>query len=62
MTEIIAEQWQAALAGAGIYGVLREAIGLGLRLYAAKLRSDGDKTNDAMADVLDDAAKKVEPK
>lgn len=62
MTEIITEQWQAALAGAGVYGVLREAIGLALRLYAAKLRADDDKGNDAMADVLDDAAKKVQPK
>jgi hypothetical protein len=60
--EFVTEQWQAALAGAGIYGVLREVVGIGLRIYAAKLRADGDKGNDAVADVLDDTAKRLEVK
>ncbi len=57
--EILTEQWQAALAGAGIYGILRELAGFGLRIKAARLRADKDPENDAIADVLDDAAKRL---
>lgn len=57
--EWVSREWQAALAGAGIYGVLRELAGFGLRIYAAKLRADKDPENDAIADVVDDAAKRL---
>jgi len=57
--QVISEQWQAALAGAGIYGILREAAGFALRIKAARLRADKDPGNDAVADVLDDAAKRL---
>ncbi len=57
--QVISEQWQAALAGAGIYGILRELAGFGLRIKAARLRADKDPGNDAVADVLDDAAKRL---
>lgn len=62
MIEVLTEQWQAALAGAGVYGILREVVGVGLRIYAAKLRGDKDPTNDGVADVIDDAAKRIEAK
>lgn len=48
------------LAGGGIYAVVREVAGFALRLYAARLRSDDDPKNDAVADVVDDAAKRIE--
>lgn len=57
--QVISEQWQAALAGAGIYGILRELAGFALRIKAARLRADKDPGNDAVADVLDDAAKRL---
>ncbi len=60
--DFVGREWQAMAAGAGIYGSLRELVGLGLRLYAARLRGDSDKGNDAVADVLDDAAKRIEAK
>jgi hypothetical protein len=60
--EVLNEQWQAALAGAGIYGILREVVAIGLRIYAAKLRGDKNPSNDAVADVIDDAAKRLDEK
>lgn len=62
MTDVadwVSREWQAALAGAGVYGILRELAGFGLRIYAAKLRADKDPENDAIADVVDDAAKRL---
>ena len=62
MTDVadwVSREWQAALAGAGVYGILRELAGFGLRIYAAKLRADKDPQNDAIADVVDDAAKRL---
>lgn len=62
MTDVadwLSREWQAALAGAGVYGILRELAGFGLRIYAAKLRADKDPGNDAIADVVDDAAKRL---
>jgi hypothetical protein len=55
----VASEWHAMLAGGGIYAVLREVVGFALRLYAARLRSDDDPKNDALADVVDDAAKRL---
>ncbi len=46
--------------GGGVYAVLREVAGFALRLYAARLRSDDDPKNDAVADIVDDAAKRIE--
>ena len=60
LANYIAAEWQAMLAGGGIYAVVREVIGFVLRLYAARLRSDDDPKNDAVADVVDDAAKRIE--
>jgi hypothetical protein len=60
--DFVSREWQAMAAGAGIYGAVRELVGLGLRVYAARLRGDADKGNDAVADVLDDAAKRLESK
>lgn len=60
--DFVSREWQAMAAGAGIYGAVRELVGLGLRVYAARLRGDKDKGNDAVADVLDDAAKRLESK
>ena len=60
LANYFAAEWQAMLAGGGIYAVLREVAGFALRLYAARLRSDDDPKNDAVADVVDDAAKRME--
>ncbi len=60
VADYVATEWHAMLAGGGIYAVLREVIGFALRLYAARLRSDDDPKNDAVADVVDDAAKRIE--
>lgn len=57
--DFLSREWQAMAAGAGVYAAIREALGLALRLYAARLRGDTDPTNDAMADVVDDAAKRL---
>lgn len=62
LAEYVSTEWHAMLAGGGIYAVLREVVGFALRVYAARLRSDDDKGNDAVADVLDDAAKRLESK
>ena len=60
LANYVAAEWQAMLAGGGIYAVVREVAGSALRLYAARLRSDDDPKNDAVADVVDDAAKRIE--
>jgi hypothetical protein len=59
VADYVASEWHAMLAGGGIYAVLREVVGFALRLYAARLRSDDDPTNDVLADVVDDAAKRL---
>jgi hypothetical protein len=60
IADYIDAEWQAMLAGGGVYAVVREVAGFALRLYAARLRSDDDPKNDAVADVVDDAAKRIE--
>ena len=60
LANYVATEWQAMLAGGGVYAVVREVVGFALRLYAARLRSDDDPKNDAVADVVDDAAKRIE--
>ena len=60
LANYVAAEWQAMLAGGGVYAVLREVAGFALRLYAARLRSDDDPKNDAVADIVDDAAKRIE--
>jgi len=60
LADYVATEWHAMLAGGGVYAVLREVAGFALRLYAARLRSDDDLKNDAVADVVDDAAKRIE--
>jgi hypothetical protein len=60
IADYVATEWHAMLAGGGVYAVLREVAGFALRLYAARLRSDDDPKNDAVADVVDDAAKRLE--
>lgn len=57
--DYLSREWQDIAAGAGIYGAVREVIGLGMRIYAARLRGDADPGNDAIADVVDDAAKRL---
>jgi hypothetical protein len=59
VVDFVSREWHAMLAGGGIYAVLREVVGFALRLYAARLRSDDDPKNDALADVVDDAAKRL---
>ena len=59
VADFVSREWHAMLAGGGIYAVLREVAGFALRLYAARLRSDDDPKNDALADVGDDAAKRL---
>jgi hypothetical protein len=59
VADFVSREWQAMLAGGGIYAVLREVAGFVLRLYAARLRSDDDPKNDALADVVDDAARRL---
>jgi hypothetical protein len=59
VADFVSREWHAMLAGGGIYAVLREVVGFVLRLYAARLRSDGDPKNDALADVVDDAARRL---
>lgn len=59
IAEYVTSEWHAMLAGGGIYAVLREVVGFALRLYAARLRSDDDPKNDAFADVVDDAARRL---
>lgn len=59
IAEYVTSEWHAMLAGGGIYAVLREVAGFALRLYAARLRSDDDPKNDALADVVDDAARRL---
>ena len=59
VADFVSREWHAMLAGGGIYAVLREVAGFVLRLYAARLRSDDDPKNDALADVVDDAAKRL---
>ena len=59
VADFVSREWHAMLAGGGIYAVLREVAGFALRLYAARLRSDDDPKNDALADVVDDAAKRL---
>jgi hypothetical protein len=59
VVDFVSREWHAMLAGGGIYAVLREVAGFALRLYAARLRSDDDPKNDALADVVDDAAKRL---
>jgi hypothetical protein len=60
LANYVAAEWHAMLAGGGIYAVVREVVGFALRLYAARLRSDDDPKNDAVADIVDDAAKRIE--
>ena len=60
IADYVATEWHAMLAGGGIYAVVREVAGFALRLYAARLRSDDDPKNDAVADVVDDAAQRLE--
>jgi hypothetical protein len=59
VADFFSREWHAMLAGGGIYAVLREVVGFALRLYAARLRSDDDPKNDALADVVDDAARRL---
>jgi hypothetical protein len=59
VVDFVSREWHAMLAGGGIYAVLREVVGFALRLYAARLRSDDDPKNDALADVVDDAAQRL---
>jgi hypothetical protein len=59
VVDFVSREWHAMLAGGGIYAVLREVVGFALRLYAARLRSDDDPKNDALADVVDDAARRL---
>lgn len=59
LADFVSREWQAMLAGGGIYAVLREVAGFVLRLYAARLRSDDDPRNDAVADVVDEAGRKL---
>jgi len=59
VADFVSREWHAMLAGGGIYAVLREVAGFALRLYAARLRSDDDPKNDALADVVDEAAKRL---
>jgi hypothetical protein len=62
MLEHIQSSWADLVAGGAIGIAVREVIALALRLKAAQMRGDDDKSNDAVADVLDDAAKSVKPK
>jgi hypothetical protein len=59
MIEHIQNSWQDLVAGGAVGIALRELVALALRVKAAQMRGDKDPTNDAMADVLDDAAKSV---
>lgn len=58
----LSREWQAMAAGAGIYGAVREVIGMVIRLKAAQMRGNADPSDDAMAAVLEDAAKRIESK
>ena len=60
MADFLAQQWQGILTGGGIIVFARAFAAFVLRIKAAKLRGDGDPSNDGVADVLDDAASKVE--
>ena len=60
MADFLAEQWHGMVAGGGLVVGARALAAFFLRLKAAKLRGDGDPSNDGVADVLDDAASKVE--
>jgi hypothetical protein len=62
MAEWLQNEWQGMLAGGGLYAIVREVGGFALRLYAAKLRADDDKSNDAVADVVDEAGRRLSEK
>lgn len=59
LAEFVSREWHAMLAGGGIYAVFREVAGFALRVYAARLRSDDDPRNDAVADIVDEAGRKL---
>ena len=60
MADFISEQWHGMVAGGGLVVFARAVAAFVLRVKAAKMRGDGDPSNDGVADVLDDAASKVE--